>query len=376
MLNANHSHRLMVVIPSLRGGGAERVAVDLAKRWVFDGHEVILVTQSDPSSDVYRVDERVRRVSLNTFGKTGVVGHLTQVRRLRQEFRRYRPDLVASFMTSASVFALLASVGLSHKVIVTEHAYPPFQQLSAHWQRLRRWCYPRADQVVTLTQASADWLQQAIPSLSITVIPNAVQWPIQNHEPSVTLEKGKGRHWALAVGRLHPVKGFDLLIDAFARVAAQRPSWDLLILGEGQERDALAQQIARLGLQQRVFLLGHVGNMHWWYNAADLYLLSSRSEGLSNSLQEAMSCGLPCIAYDCDVGPRELIRRGIDGVLVEPAESVPALAQAMAHLMADENLRQRYGSRAVDIRDRYSMRQISGRWQALFDRLLEKEQLA
>ncbi|NLB31098.1 MAG: glycosyltransferase family 4 protein [Alcaligenaceae bacterium] len=371
MLNNQSNSRILLYIPSLRGGGAERVAVDLARRWVYDGHEIILVTQSEDSTDAYQLDARVQRVSLNTFEKTGVFGHLTQISSLRREIKRYRPDIVVSFLTSASIFSIVASIGLHCKVIATEHAYPPFQKLSGFWKRLRRLFYPKAAQVVTLTQATADYLQKEIPKAKFTVIPNAVHWPIEEHEPIIQMPKMVGKKWLLAVGRLQPVKGFDLLVESFAKFADAYPDWDLLILGDGPERDNLANQIERAGLQQRVFLVGRVGNMQWWYGQGDMFVLSSRSEGLSNSLQEAMSCGLPCVAFDCDVGPRELIRHNIDGCLVQPAESVDALAEGIVSLINDPERISNFSKRAVDMRDRYSMRRISGMWNELFQKALQ-----
>ncbi|MDO5667108.1 MAG: glycosyltransferase family 4 protein [Alcaligenaceae bacterium] len=373
MLNNQSNSRILLYIPSLRGGGAERVAVELARRWAYDGHEVIFLTQSEPTTDAYQLDSRVQRVSLNTFAKVGFFGHLTQITRLRRELKRYRPDVVVSFMTSASIFAIIAAMALPCKVIATEHAYPPFQKLSGAWKRLRKFFYPKAAQVVTLTQATADYLKKAIPKAKFSVIPNAVQWPLDMHEPEIQMHKAAGRKWLLGVGRLHRVKGFDLLIDSFAKFADAYPDWDLLILGEGPERDNLAQQIERAGLQQRAFLVGRVGNMQWWYTKGDLFVLSSRSEGLSNSLQEAMSCGLPCVAFDCDVGPRELIRHEIDGYLIEQSESVDSLSEGIVKLINDPERMLDYSKRAVDMRDRYSMRRISGMWNELFQEVLQEK---
>ena len=371
MLNNQSNSRILLYIPSLRGGGAERVAVELARRWAYDGHEVIILTQSDASTDAYQLDSRVQRVSLNSFEKAGFFGHLSQIIRLRREIRRYRPDVVVSFLTSASVFAIIAGMGLHCKVIATEHAYPPFQKLSKSWQRLRRIFYPKAAQVVTLTKATADYLKKEIPKAKFAVIPNAVHWPIEEHEPKIQMPKMVGKKWFLAVGRLQAVKGFDLLIESFANFANAYPDWDLLILGDGPERDNLAHQIERAGLQQRVFLVGRVGNMQWWYGKGDMFVVRSRSEGLSNSLQEAMSNGLPCVAFDCDVGPRELIRHDIDGCLVQPSESVEALTKSIVSLINDPERVSNYSKRAVDMRDRYSMRRISGMWNDLFQEVLQ-----
>src|SRR5699024_2974076 len=112
----------------------------------------------------------------------------------------------------------------------------------------------------------------------------------------------------LAVGRLHPVKGFDVLIEAFRLLARYFPLWDLVIVGDGPERQALQQQIDAANLQDRIQLVGRVGTISAWYEQSDLYVLSSRTEGLSNTLLEAMASGLAPVAFDCETGPREIIR--------------------------------------------------------------------
>src|SRR5699024_4469850 len=145
-----------------------------------------------------------------------------------------------------------------------------------------------------------------------------------------------GRRRLLAVGRLHPVKGFDQLIEAFDSIAHFFPDWDLVILGEGPERTALEEQIHRTGLGERITLPGRVGNIGQWYDASDIYVLSSRTESLSNTLLEAMASGLAVVACDCETGPREIIRDTIDGALVQPAGDPEALAAYLSDLMAHE----------------------------------------
>jgi glycosyltransferase involved in cell wall biosynthesis len=169
------------------------------------------------------------------------------------------------------------------------------------------------------------------------------------------------------VGRLHTDKGFDILIDSFRDLAAVFPDWDLVILGEGPERDRLQGQIDVAGLAGRISMPGRVGNMQQWYQACDIYVLSSRVEGLSNSLLEAMACGMPSVAFDCETGPREIIRPDIDGLLVTPVEDPQALAAALSGLMQDKQARKTLASRAVDVRDRFSMRRVLSLWQEVFN---------
>jgi glycosyltransferase involved in cell wall biosynthesis len=161
-------------------------------------------------------------------------------------------------------------------------------------------------------------------------------------------------------------KSVDRLLDAFSSIAPAHPLWDLVVLGEGPLRAALEAQVQKLGLQGRVGLPGRVGNVGDWYARADLYVLSSRVEGFPNTLGEAMAHGCAAVSYDCDTGPRDIIRDGVDGLLVRPVGDVRALAAALGALMADDAQRARMGKQAVDVRERYSMKTVLAKWDALF----------
>lgn len=361
---------IMIVIHSLRGGGAERVAVDLSAYWQRLGYKVSLVTQMTAATDVYAVPEGVQRYVMGTAhasggGWRGALANWQRVRKLRKLIKKHKPDCVLGMMTTASVLTVMAAKGLDCRVLVTEHTHPPFQKLPEAWQKLRRWAYPQAQAVVALTHGTAAWIQEHIPGSKVVVIPNAVNWPLKNQEPMVPVPTKKDRLRLLAVGRLHPVKGFDLLIQAFALLAPYFPSWDLVIVGEGDERQALQQQIDQAALNDRIQLMGRVGNMADWYQQSDMYVLSSRTEGLSNTLLEAMASGLPVVAVDCDTGPREIIRDNIDGILVNPPEEPEALAAHLSDLMARPLKRAALARRAVDVKDRFSVPLVMAQWERL-----------
>ncbi len=365
--------RIMLFIHSLHAGGAERVAVDLANQWHIHGHDVIVVTQTDVSGDVYELNRHIERVALNTAGLSGIMANLRRLYVLRKAMQRYRPDIVLGMMTTASILSVIASTGLRTRVIATEHTHPPSQNLSSFWLKLRRRTYPRAAKVVALTRDTASWIVNHVPGSDMAVIPNAVHWPLSDSEPKVTPPSRNGRCRLLAVGRLHTDKGFDILIDAFRDLAQVFPDWDLVILGEGAERERLQAQIDATGLADRISMPGRVGNMRQWYQVCDIYVLSSRVEGLSNSLLEAMACGMPSVAFDCETGPREIIRPDIDGLLVTPVEDPQALAAALSGLMHDKQARKTLASRAVDVRDRFSMRRVLSLWQEVFNDIQHHE---
>lgn len=363
--------RVLIFIHSLHGGGAERVAADLSAHWAGSGWDVMLVTQADAHDDAYPLHPDVQRRILNTAGAggglRGMLANVRRIRALRQVLREFKPDIVLGMMTTASVLAVLAARGLPCRVIATEHTHPPSQTLSGLWQCLRRWTYPRAARVVALTRGTADWLNQHVPGCKLTVIPNPVHWPLSKAEPVIDPPHSDGRRRLLAVGRLHPDKGFDLLVQAYAHIADAHPDWDLIILGEGSERQRLQAQIDTAGLPHRISMPGRVGNVGEWYANADIYVLSSRFEGLSNTLLESLASGLAAVCFDCDTGPREVVREGTDGVLVRPNGDIQAMATALSTLMRDDTARQAMASRAIEARERFSAQRVLGLWQQLFD---------
>jgi glycosyltransferase involved in cell wall biosynthesis len=288
---------------------------------------------------------------------------------LRNVIRTSQPDAVVSLLSNVNVGAILASRSLGCRVIVSERIHPPMMSLGWLWELLRRFTYPFAFRVVMLSTEGLHWLETHIPRAKGVVIPNPVLFPLPSSAPVLPVERFilPERRLLLAVGRLDVQKGFEDLLESFGASAPRHLSWDLVILGEGPERPRLVQQVAELGLQQRVLLPGRAGNIGDWYERADLYVMSSHFEGFPNTLAEAMAYGCAAVSYDCDTGPRDIIRHEQDGLLVTPVGDLPALTRAMERLMSDDAERKRMASRAIEVRERYSMSRILELWDSVFD---------
>ena len=367
---------ILIFIHSLSCGGAERVAANLANHWAGKGWRVTVVTLAAQSEDFYQLHPAVKRVALNLSGAshnplTALINNLRRIFALRRVLRRVRPDVALGMMVSSNVQLTLAATGLRGLVTIgSEHIHPPQLPLSRLWEGLRRFCYGNLEAVTALTTESRDWLLHHTKVKKVAVIPNAVPWPLPTQAPWLIPQAvlPPGQKLLLAVGRLCEQKGFDLLIDAFGQIAAEHADWYLVILGEGPLRDNLAAQIASTGLEGRVLLPGRVGNVSDWYAAADLYVMSSRFEGFGNTLAEAMAHGVPAVSFDCDTGPRDIIRHEVDGLLVPPGD-VAALCAAWRRLMGDDVLRRQFAARAIEARERFSMEWIIGMWETLFEEL-------
>lgn len=371
-MNRSPVSQVAFVIYSMGGGGAERVAANLANHWARAGWDITVVTLAPRSLDFYDLHPAITRVALDLVGDSrnpvhGLWRNLRRMRALRRVLRNSKPAVALGLMTGANVLLSIAACGLPVRVIGSEHVHPSKFPLSPLWERLRKHCYRRLDALAVLTRESAAWFQANTGAHLVAVIPNPAPWPLLGQEPLVSPESVcvPGRKVLLAVGRLVEQKGFDWLLCAFRTIVQRHSQWDLVILGDGPLRAELERQVKSEGLDGRVFMPGHVGNLAEWYERADLYVMSSRYEGFGNTLAEAMAHGLAAVSFDCDTGPRDIIRHEIDGLLVAPGEPA-SLAAAMDRLMADRDLRQQFATRAMDARDRFSVQRIARRWEELF----------
>jgi len=358
--------KIFLVTEALGAGGAERVMSLLASRWVAAGRQVSIVTFDRPQDRVYHtLDERVTLLRLgrpkddNTWRPL----HLAKrVVRLRVLLRRERPHLTLSFLTKINAQTLLATLGTNLKVVACERNNPAMQSTHPLWNSMLGLLLARADAFVLQTNRA---LQQAPRSTRTRalVIPNPIA------RPETAVPAASTRPFRLvAVGRLTPQKGFDLLIDAFARLSSRHPEWALDIWGEGGERDRLQVMIDTSCLTTRVTLCGTSPQQGSWACNASAFVLSSRWEGFPNALGEAMACGLPVVAFDCAFGPREMIQHGYDGMLVEH-DNVAALARTLDRVMADEALRHTLGQNACRSARRFAPEHVATQWDELVRRM-------
>jgi glycosyltransferase involved in cell wall biosynthesis len=363
--------RIAFVIYSLSAGGAERVASTLINYWVNAGEQVTLVTLDSVEKDFYRIDARVKRIALGLTSESKnwrefIGNNLERVQSLRALFRSSEFDVVVSFIDKANVLVLLATLGLGVPVIVSERIDPRRYAVGRVTAGLRRLLYPHARAVVVQTRSIGQWARRIVRKEAIYVIPNPIS------EPFLGSHGSNGRsahHTVVAMGRLEPQKGFDRLLTAFAKCAARHPEWTLRIVGEGSERARLQALVVKLGLESRIRLDIVTEEPEKVLRDSDLFVLSSRYEGFPMVLLEAMACGLPVISFDCPTGPREMIRDGIDGVLVRP-DDVEALTKAMDSLMGAQQERQRLAARAVEVSERFGLPRVMAMWSEILDEVV------
>ena len=322
--------RLAIFIPDMRGGGAERVALTLAQGFIDREHEVDLVVLRATGELMELVPAKARVIDLK-------VGRIRQaIRPLAKYLRQARPQALLAVMWPLTAVAVLARIlaGSLTRIAVSDHGI-----LSEHYAdrpgslaalRLStRLLYPRADVRIAPSLGIAEDLEQlsGIEREKFLIIHNPIDVPTEpnGNDQMLKSEWGDADAKILAVGSLKPEKDYGLLIEAFAGLPPERNA-RLIIVGEGQMRPQLEALAECAGVADRVSLPGF--RDPWpYYASADLFVLSSRSEGFGNVLVEALSTGLPAVSTDC-AGPREILADGKRGALV-PAGDRDSLTRAM-----------------------------------------------
>ena len=355
------ARRLSIVTSALGAGGAERVISLLARHWVERGWKVTIIAFDRPGDPVYHpLHPEVALVRLDLPG--GAIAVPRRVRALRAALKRERPDIAIGFLTKINALLLAAAIGISIPLLVSERNNPSKQGAHPAWNRALRLLYRRADAIICQTAASVACLPAKVRG-RVRVIANPIMPPEATPAAS---DSAIGK--LVAVGRLTEQKGFDLLIDAFARIAGRHPGWTLDIWGEGGEREALEEAIAAHGLAGRVRLPGVSVRPGGWAEGASAFVLSSRYEGFPNVLGEAMALGLPSLAFACDFGPSELVDDSRNGLLVR-AGDVAALADGLDRLLGDAPLRARLGAAARSVAVRLGLDRIAGQWDSVIETL-------
>ena len=331
-----------IVIESLRGGGAQHVASALANHWSRTGIAVTVVTLLPAGTDFFRLDPAINRIVVPDPGAssnplTAIVSNIVRIARLRAVLKACSAGTIVSFVGSMNILTVLASRGLGKRVIISERNDPARQSLGVIWGWLRKRFYRHADTVVTNSQSAGETLSAYVPVSRVVWLPNPLR-----ETGSVSAPLPVTPPFMLAVGRLNPQKAYDVLLKAFAQVAAALPGWKLAILGDGDLRESLQQLAAGLGIAPRVIFAGHVADPGPWYRQARMLVHPARYEGLPNAVLEAMDAGCPVIVTDAQSGLRDYVRDGETGLVV-PVESVTALTDAMLRLSKDVDLSRKLG---------------------------------
>ena len=351
MINKKH---ITIVLPDLRGGGAERLHVHLANYWRGAGFKVEFVLMRKQGELIDLLPEDVATVDLG-------VGRARQlVRPLANHLRKTRPDVIIAAMWPLTSIAVLSWLLASKagRLYLSDHnqlsiscvqeIHTPAWLLGA----IMHCTYPFANGIIAVSEGVKQDMCElgGLSDEQIRVIYNPTALGVPSHRESLVT---RDRLWGvgfdqhiLSVGTLKAQKDHATLIKAFALLPRSLNA-KLTILGEGSLRAELEALVVQLGLQGRVAMPGFAVDPYPWFRSADVFVLSSRWEGFGNVIVEALECGLPVVSTDCLSGPAEILENGRYGKLV-PIQNPNALASAIHQSLCTTHDREMLMGRAKD----------------------------
>ncbi|MBK8310803.1 MAG: glycosyltransferase family 4 protein [Chitinophagaceae bacterium] len=360
----NNSKNKKIVILCSRldlPGGIERAIVNTANLFIENSHSVSIIILDHTEETFYPIDSKVNIVQRPlSFGitKDGNIitrklGMLSDVLQLRKLLKKLSPDIVIATDYPFAVAAILTRIKKQTKVFSWEHHHRYELNKNQFWTKLFNYSYPVLDAVVCLNEDEKK-LFQSLNKKSV-VIPNFIQ-----RGNDLALLKNKT---ILTIARLVHVKGIDLLISTAKKIFQQHPDWSWKVIGTCDDVESIKKIILQEGLAEKLIIQIPVDhNIISEYLNASIYVMTSRNECFPMVLLEAQSVGLPCIAFDCETGPRHIISTNVDGILVEK-ENTDKLAEALSSLITNEGGRIQMGKAAFENVQRFSPDAIYKLWE-------------
>lgn len=346
---------VVFILPSINGGGAERVMTTIANKFSDKGYNVIFALTIDNTIEYFLHSHILVKYNNN---KTSPIG---QVKYIREIIKEYNPAIVISFLTYQNLYTLLASIGINTKIIVSERNDPSKSLESRRiLEPVRNYLYRYATKIVFQTNGAKDYFSKKIKDKGV-VIPN----PLKEGLPSRF--EGNREKRIVTFARLEPQKNHTLLINAFEKFSKIYDEYILEIYGKGILECDLKNMVKEKCLEDKIKFCGFSSNIHQDILSAKMFVLSSDYEGVSNSMLEALAIGLPCICTDCPPGgARMFIEDGVNGLLV-PVGDIDAMAEAMNKIAEDVILAEQLSKNATLICKELTADVICKKWEDIIN---------
>lgn len=354
------------VLPHFGHGGVEGVVLRLLRDIDRRRFSPVLILQRRRGELLGAVPDDAPVLALHHARPPLCVAHLARL------YARRDVALAVTATNAANLYSIAAASlsGAGTRTLIGEHTPLSATLGAASFPRVRRAAIRRAYPSATLCAGPIAEIGAELSALLGSAAPPFMTLPNPVADDVAELPRPQGRAAHLiSIGRLAPEKRFELLIDAFATLAAQDSAISLTIFGEGPERGALEERIARRNLVGRARLAGYTDDLDSAHAAADVFVCTSSHEGLGNAIIEAMARGTPVVSVDCPFGPRRLLQDGRAGRLVFDDRPEP-IARAIASVLRDHGLRRRYVEAGLAVARRYSASVAVAAYEAAFERAL------
>lgn len=349
--------KILVIIPKLSGGGAEKVSLELSKYLCEKDYEVLLLFfENFNNIEVLNLSSKIKKICLNKKNKWNVFKIIFQIRKIIVNFK---PNTIISFLFYTNILTILSSITVfkkSFKLIISERNNPNKYLSLSKFGFIKKLfiylMYSQADIIISVSKQISKILNLnfKINQKKLYTIYN----PLSLDDIKMKALKEVTHPFYLAanhqiiigVGRLNIQKRFDLLLKAFSRVKKVKADTYLIILGEGPELENLLMLSKKLNISDSVGFVGFQLNPYSWMKKSDIFVLSSDFEGFPNVLIEAMALGIPVISTNCPTGPNEIITHEQNGILVTVGDEW-VLSEKIIELLSNNILRRLISQNAI-----------------------------
>ena len=350
--------KILFFIHGLYGGGAERIASILLNHFCENHETYVAVTNFKAPS--YPINNRVQIIDNRIKTKIKGATRIPRFIKMWSTIRKIEPDIIISFITKTNNNALLANLFLRKKIIVSERCTLSHEQKRIQ-RVLRKLLYPTANKIVFVTQT--DNIKFGCAGKSTTIYnPSCFNSYCDYHYRQKSIV-------TIAANTRWHIKGIDLLIKAWTRIAPLNPDWNLEIYGRVYE-GRNTQELCPVEYD-KVKWMGWMDDIEEVLKTKSIFAITSRNEACPNSLIEAMSQGCACLGTDCDGGIKEIITDGVDGIIAQ-SENIDDIASKLQKLINDEDLRLRLSAGAIEKVKQFDKIAFFAKWDNLIEEVTKK----
>lgn len=362
--------KIIFYINNLGKGGTQRVIVNFAEYLQKKEYFVTIVTTAKIANE-FSISDKIQRIysdiEPDEVSGNRVKNFILRTKKLRKIWIKEEPDLIISFIGKNNFMVLITALGLKIPIITSVRGEPREEYYNAFLRFLSKTLLGISKGLILQTEDAKKFFPRWIQKKSV-ILDNPL-----NPDFIDEYYEGTRKNEIVSVGRMDRNKNHKLIIDAFCKIAGEFPEIHLILYGDGEEREGLIEYVKKTKYQEQIFLPGMIRNVKKRIEKSKIFVLSSNTEGMPNSLMEALALGIPCISTDCPCGGPSALMRGKENGILVPVGDVDSMAEAMKRLLADESLREKYSRNAHKISEELHPEKINRRWEAYLLSVLGKE---
>lgn len=348
-----------------RCGGTERVSIAIANELAKEGkYEVMFISLVEQKNKIFfELDPSIKHFALGDKWISPGPEYLPLIGKLRRFLKSNDVDVIVDIDIVLDVLSIPASKGLKTKVVSWDHFNFDFEMEVMYRKVILWYSVKRSDYVITLTKENQERYAKDLKRTKNICT-------IYNPAPSIPKEDAGRKKWIISIGNLVYEKGVDYLLDVAGKVLERHKDWLWLVLGDGNKRSYMEEEINKRGLENKLLLKGRVENVGKYLSKSSIFVLTSRREGLPMCLLEAKAYSIPCVSFNIHTGPAEIIDDNINGYLVEPYDC-DKMADAISKLISDDDLRNDFSRNSLNGMEKFELKQIIAGWNEVLSKICD-----